>query len=44
MKSLAKSKYELKKDNTTQWINCNAVDEYFEMQLCHPLDSNLFSE
>ena len=38
MKSLAKSKYELKVDNTTQWINCNAVDEYFEMQLCYPLD------
>lgn len=44
MKSLAKSKYELKVDNTTQWINCNAVDEYFEMQLCYPLDSNLSSE
>ena len=39
-----KSKYELKVDRTIHWINCNAVDEYFEIQLCYPLDSNLSSE
>ena len=45
MKSLAKSKCsELKVDNTIHWINCNAVDEYFEIPLCYPLDSNLSTE
>ena len=42
--SLAKSKYELKVDSTIHPINCYAVDEYFEIQLCHPMDSNLSSE
>ena len=44
VESLAKSKYELKVDSTIHPINRYAVDEYFEIQLCHPLDSNLSSE